>query len=179
LGFIFYSLIKKFLIGNTLVVLVSLFLGGIALLVLEHFYKKSPITHHSSPIIHHSSVISYRQAFLIGVFQSASMIPGVSRAAATIAGGMMVGLKRKTATEFSFLLAIPTMAAATGLDLLKVGFNFSQSELWILAVGFIGAFISAVIAVKFLINFVKTHTFNSFAIYRIVLALVYFLFYFK
>lgn len=180
LGFIFYGLIKKFLIGNTIVVLVSLFLGGLALLAVEYFYKnKSPLTNHYSPFTIHQSLITYRQALLIGVFQSISMVPGVSRAAATIAGGMLVGLKRKTATEFSFLLAIPTMAAATALDLLKVGFHFSLSELWILAVGFIGAFTSAIIAVRFLINFVKTHTLNSFAVYRIVLALVFLLFYFK
>jgi undecaprenyl-diphosphatase len=171
LGFIFYGIIKRLLIGNTMVVLVSLFLGGLALLALEYFYKNK------SPITHHSSTISYRQALLIGVFQTLSMIPGVSRAAATIAGGMLVGLKRKTATEFSFLLAIPTMAAATGLDLLKVGFNFTGQETMILIIGFAGAFISAILAVKFLINYVKTHTFNSFAIYRIVLALVFLLFY--
>lgn len=173
LGFIFFSFIKHYLIGNTVVVLVSLFLGGIALLILEHYYKENPKS------LERTENISYKQALLIGVFQSVSMVPGVSRAAATIAGGMLVGLKRKTATEFSFLLAIPTMAAATGLDLLKAGFNFSASEYWILAVGFIGAFISALIAVKFLINFVKNHTFNSFAFYRIVLALVFLLFYFR
>lgn len=173
LGFIFFSFIKQYLIGNTLVVLVSLFLGGIALLILEHYHKENPKN------LEKTEDISYKQALLIGVFQSVSMIPGVSRAAATIAGGMLVGLKRKTATEFSFLLAIPTMAAATGLDLLKVGFNFSSSELWILSVGFIGAFLSALVAVKFLINFVKSHTFNSFAVYRILLALVFLLFYFR
>jgi undecaprenyl-diphosphatase len=173
LGYIFYSLIKSFLIGNTLVVLASLFLGGVALLILEYYYKEDK---KSADKIEN---ISYKQAFQIGCFQVISMIPGVSRAAATIAGGMLVGLKRQAATEFSFLLAIPTMAAATGLDLLKVGFNFSGQEMLILAIGFIGAFVSALIAVKFLINFVKSHTFNSFAVYRILLALIFLLFYYK
>jgi undecaprenyl-diphosphatase len=98
------------------------------------------------------------------------MIPGVSRAAASIFGAMAVGIDRQTAVEFSFLLAIPTMLAATALDLLKNGFSFNASEYWLLTAGFIGAFITALFAVKAFLQFIKTNTFIPFAWYRIILA---------
>src|SRR3989338_5756800 len=111
-GFVFYKLVKEFLLGDARVVLCSLFLGGIFLIIFEKFYKAR------SRLSGDVSDISYRQAVLIGVFQAMAVIPGISRAAATIIGGLVVGLKRKTIVEFSFLLAVPTMLAATALDLL-------------------------------------------------------------
>lgn len=165
-GFFLYSFIKDILLGNTLVVLAALFLGGLALIFLEKYHKEKGTSEKLENI-------SYRNALIIGLFQSISVIPGVSRAAATIAGGMLVGLKRKTAVEFSFLLAIPTMFAATTLDILKSGFTFSQNELLLLVVGFLGAFLTAIVAVKFLLSFVQKHTFIPFAIYRIILALLF------
>jgi len=170
LGLVFYKIIKSFLLGNTMVTLWALFLGGIALIVIEKFYKEQP--HHLENI----EKLSYKNAILIGLAQSVSMIPGVSRAAATILGGLFVGLKRKAAVEFSFLLAIPTMAAATGLDLIKSEFSFTTSEWGLLAVGFVGAFITAILAVKYFLRFIEKHTFVAFGVYRIILAIVFFLF---
>ena len=166
LGFIFYSFIKHFLIGNLFVVVISLFFGGILMLVFEEVFRKKKG-------INTIENLSYKKSFLMGIIQSVSMIPGVSRAAATIYGGLGVGLDRKSAVEFSFLLAVPTMLAATVLDLLKVGFTFSGGEYSILAIGFIGAFVSATMTVKYLINYVKNHSFRIFAVYRILLAVVF------
>lgn len=167
LGFIFYDLIKEVLLGNLYVTLSALFIGGIVLIILEKMYKEKK--YHVESL----GNISLKQAFLIGVCQSVSMIPGVSRAAATIIGGMFLGLKRETATGFSFLLAIPTMTAATGFDLLKADLDFSSQEFLILGVGFIGSFITALLVVKFLTSYVKTHTFIPFGIYRIIMSIAF------
>ena len=172
LGFVLYKPVKHYLIGNSMVTLISLFLGGILLIILEKQYSNTK--RDLFPL----EKLSNKKAFLIGLFQSISMIPGVSRAAATIFGGMFMGLSRKQAVEFSFLLAIPTMFAATALDLLKSNFSFSGNEYLLLSIGFVGAFITAVISIKFLLNFVKTHTFIPFGIYRIILAVVFYIVYF-
>ena len=112
-GFILYPFIKGYLLGSSQVVVWSLFLGGIVLILFEKYHK--PTVHPASPAGRRSlSTVHY---FVIGLFQSISVIPGVSRAAATIIGGLLTGLKRETATEFSFLLAVPTMFAATSLDI--------------------------------------------------------------
>lgn len=167
IGFGLYKVIKMYLLGNTMVTLWALFLGGIALIIIEKFYKEQP--HHFETI----EKVSYKKVLLIGLAQSISMIPGVSRAAATILGGLFVGLKRKAAVEFSFFLAIPTMAAATGLDLVKTSFSFDSSEWTILAIGFVGAFITALFAVKYFLKYIEHHTFVAFGVYRILLALVF------
>ncbi len=110
--------------------------------------------------------------FLIGLAQSVAIIPGVSRAAATIIGGLILKLKRTAIVEFSFLLAIPTMAAATGLDLIKTGTQFSGDEWGWLAVGFIVSFLSALLAVRWLIGYISRNNFTAFGWYRIILAIV-------
>ena len=114
----------------------------------------------------------------IGLIQCLSMIPGTSRAAATIIGAMILGASRIVAVEFSFFLAIPTMLAATGYSLLKHASVVNVSEMIILAVGFITAFLVALAVIKFFISFIKYHDFKLFAYYRIVLGifvLIYFL----
>jgi len=169
IGFILFKLIKQFLLGNTAVTLWALLIGGIVLIIAEKLYKEQP--HHLDSI----EKLSPKKAMLIGLAQSISVIPGVSRSAATILGGLFVGLKRKPAVEFSFLLAIPTMIAATGLDLVKSNFSFSGQEWGVLAVGFVGAFVTALLAIKYFIQYVKNHTFIAFGIYRIILAIVFWL----
>lgn len=119
--------------------------------------------------------ISYGTSFLIGLFQAIAMIPGVSRSAATIVGGLILGLKRNAIVEFSFLLAVPTMLAATGLDLLKNAGGFSVEQLSCLSMGFVLSFVSALIGVKSLLRFIKNHTFIPFGIYRIVLVIAFWL----
>jgi undecaprenyl-diphosphatase len=104
------------------------------------------------------------------------MIPGTSRAAATIIGGVFNGLNRKQATEFSFLLAVPTMVAATGYDLLKTSADISGSELQLLGIGLVGAFISAWFAVRLFVKWVSTHGFAVFGYYRIVLGVLFLVF---
>jgi undecaprenyl-diphosphatase len=169
IGFLAYDTIKS-LLGQELVTVVALVVGGIILIVLELLYKEKE--HHTQKI----EDMSLRRSFLIGLFQSISMIPGVSRAGATILGGLFLGAKRKTAVEFSFLLAVPTMFAATGLDIMKTNFAFSPQEYILLAVGFVGSFIVAVLAVKTFLKFIQSHTFIPFGIYRIVAGLLYWIF---
>ncbi len=115
------------------------------------------------------------KAFVIGLFQSIAIIPGVSRSAATIVGGLFLGTKRKAAAEFSFILAVPTMLAATGLDLIKTNFSYSLNEWLILAAGFFGAFIVALISVKLFLKYVQHNNFIAFGIYRIVAAVLFYL----
>jgi undecaprenyl-diphosphatase len=121
--------------------------------------------------------ISMMQAFKIGCAQCLSLIPGVSRAAATIMGGMLTGLNRKTATEFSFYLAIPVIAAASLFDLLKNFQDLTMQDLPIFAIGFVTAFLSAYAVIKLFIRFVATHTFIVFAWYRIILGILVFIYF--
>lgn len=124
------------------------------------------------------STLPLPKAFTIGLFQAVAMIPGVSRSGATIIGGLLLGLERKTIVEFSFLLAIPTMLAATGFDLYKNASAFSSVDFTLLAVGFIAAFVSAFLAVKTFLRFIESHSFISFGVYRIAIAAAFFFFLF-
>jgi len=183
LGLLFYKMVKQYLLGNEAVVLWSLLLGGLALILFEFWHKdKSPLT---PPRIkcgagskggeqeREIESISYKNAFIVGLFQSIAMIPGVSRSAATIIGGLSLGLKRKTIVEFSFILAVPTMIAATGLDLFKNWQSFSANQWDFLAVGFLAAFLVALASIKFLLSFIKRYNFVPFGVYRIGLAIVF------
>lgn len=167
IGLVLYKIVKKFLLGNSDVVVWSLFLGGLFLIIFEllHREKKDSISAIES--------ISYKQAALIGVFQAVSVIPGVSRSAATIIGGLILGLRRDTIVEFSFLLAVPTMLAATILDLYKSANAFTQSQFTLLGIGFVTSFVVAIFAIKFLISYIKKHSFIPFGIYRIIVALLF------
>lgn len=168
-GFTLYPLIKNVLLGSSAITLNALFWGGIALIGVEWFLKRKKAEAKSQ------SEITYRQALLIGTFQSLSVIPGVSRAAATIVGGLLTGLDRVTATEFSFLLAIPTMFAATALDIYKSRGVLASGNLMTLATGTALSFVFALLAVKFLIGYVKKHDFTAFGIYRIILSALFWL----
>lgn len=173
IGFILGKFIKHFLVSNEFITLIALFIGGIILIVLELIYKEKD--HHADSI----EKITYKNAVLIGFCQALAVIPGVSRSAATIVGGLFLGTKRKTAVEFSFLLAIPTMLAATVFDLKDASFKFTSNEILLMALGFIGAFIFALIAVKFFLNFIKNHTFIPFGIYRIAVAIIFWFIFIK
>ena len=167
LGLIFYKIIKKVLLGSNTVVLCSLLIGGIFLILFELWHREKESASEEL------SDISYSKSFVIGLCQAVAMIPGVSRSAATIIGGLILGIKRKTIVEFSFFLSVPTMAAATGLDLMKSGGHFSLEEYILLLMGFISSFIVALLSIKWLIHFIKNHTFISFGIYRILLSLLF------
>lgn len=169
-GFALYSVIKKYLLGNETVVLIFLFVGGVALIIFELLHKE---TQQATENIEN---INYKQAALVGLAQSVAVIPGVSRSAATIVGGLMLGFKRQTIVEFSFLLAVPTMLAATGLDILKSYTAFSGADWGMLAAGFVTAFLVALLVIKFFLWFVRERTFIPFGVYRIILAVVFWIF---
>lgn len=169
LGLVLGKFIKHFLVSNEYITLAALFLGGAALIFLELIYKEKE--HHVDKIEN----ISYLSAAIIGLCQAIAVIPGVSRSAATIVSALFLGTKRKTAVEFSFLLAVPTMLAATVFDLKDANFSFSSSEIIFMTIGFVGSFITAVFAIRFLLEFIKNHTFIPFGIYRIILAVIFYL----
>ncbi len=170
LGFIFHKAVRQYFLGSSFTVVWAMFLGGIGLILIEW------LPNAEEKGIDQISGISWGRVVLIGVFQALAMVPGVSRSAATILGGLVLGLKRETAVEFSFLLAVPTMLAATGLDLARSAGNFSQEQLSFLGIGFLISFLVAVISIKFLLQFIKHHNFIPFGVYRIAAAMLFWMF---
>lgn len=169
IGFLAYDIIKHYLF-NAIVVSVSLIIGGIILIWIDSYIKSKESE------VADLDQIPYKNAFKIGLFQCLSMIPGTSRAAATIVGGVLNKLDKRQATEFSFLLAIPTMFAATGYDLLKTPIDFTSEQWKLLTIGLTIAGISAWIAVKIFLNIVDKYGFKPFGYYRIALGIIYLVF---
>lgn len=167
IGLAFYGVVKGFFFDNHLVSVYALLIGGLAIVLFEFFHKEKGAGSEEL------DRLSYKKAAAIGFFQSIAVIPGVSRAAATILGGMFLGLNRKSAIEFSFLLALPTMAGATGLDLIKSAGDFSNIDFLNLAVGFSISFLTALTGMKFLLRFIQNHNFTAFGFYRIIIALFF------
>jgi undecaprenyl-diphosphatase len=167
-GFVLYKLVKTYLIGNVGVTVGALFVGGIAMIVLEKLFEKGPLTADKQQLT--LADLPYFRCVVIGLVQSLAVIPGVSRSAATILAGMGVGLSRIEATEFSFLVATPTLLAASGWDLVKSGISFNNQQWLILGIGFVVAFVSAGVAVKWMMRYLKNHSLAIFGVYRIVLA---------
>jgi len=168
LGLAFHDKIKHYLF-SPLTVAWALIVGGLIILLIE---KNAPQP--DTPTVDN---MDWKHALKVGCAQALALIPGVSRAGATILGGMVFGLSRQAATEFSFFLAIPIMFAATGYDLLKSWHDLHASDLAVFAVGFITAFFSALLVVRGLLRYVAHHDFRAFAWYRIVfgvIVLVYF-----
>ncbi len=159
-GFIFKDQIKTLFIVE--VVAWMFIIGGIIFLVVEYFYEEKEW--HVSDV----EEVSYKQSLWIGFAQIFSLIPGTSRAGATIIGGLLAGLDRKTSMEFSFLLAIPVMAAVTGYDLLKHYQDFADANWGAFVAGFITAFIVAYLTIKLFLAFIQRFTFVTFGIYRII-----------
>ncbi|NCT00162.1 undecaprenyl-diphosphate phosphatase [Candidatus Parcubacteria bacterium] len=162
LGLLLYKVVKTYLLESLVVVGWSLLIGGMLIILIERFHKKNDETENSL------DTISYKQSFLLGLYQVIAMIPGVSRSGATIMGGLLSGIGRKQIVEFSFLLAIPTILGATGYDLLKTGLNFSNSELLAFAVGTVVSAITAWFAIKFFLRYISNHSFEIFGWYRII-----------
>lgn len=162
IGFFLYPFIKNNLLENIPLMAYALIIGGIIMIIFEYKKPTQKLEKH----------ISYYRALLIGFFQSLAIIPGVSRAGATIIGGQSLGISRKTIVEFSFLLAIPTMMAASGLDVIKSDFKFTTYEWSLLAVGFVTAFITALLAVRFFLRYIEKHSFSAFGWYRIIIGLL-------
>lgn len=176
IGLMAYKIAKQYLLGNTSVVLWALLLGGVVIILFELFFKENTTsTSNELDNSHDIATLSYRNCLIIGLFQSIAIIPGVSRSAATIIGGLLLGLRRKTIVEFSFLLAMPTMLAATGLDLFKNYKEFSGTHFDYLLVGFAVSFIVALLSIKFLLRYIKNHDFKAFGVYRIIIAILFWL----
>ena len=156
------------------VVAAMLVLYGVAFIVIERRQNQT----HRRTRIQSVELIDMRMALLIGLFQVLSPVPGTSRSGATILGGMLMGCSRAAAAEFSFYLAIPTMAGASLIKVLKFGLGFTMEELIVLGVGCVSAFVVSVIAIKTFIGYIKKHSFTAFGWYRIALGAlvaVYFL----
>lgn len=160
-GFLFYKTIKSLFGAES--VAIMLIIGGFIFLIVEYFRRN-----HDDKKDKTINDLTIKEALTIGLFQSLSMVPGTSRSGATMIGGLFAGLSRKSAAEFSFLLAIPTMFVATFYDLYKNRSEMIIDDYSLLAVGFVTAFVVAFFTVKAVMNFLTTHTFIVFGIYRII-----------
>jgi undecaprenyl-diphosphatase len=168
-GLLVYRTFKDLLLGNQQIVLWALLLGGVFLILFELRYKEKAG-------IEDVTKIPYKHCFLIGLIQSISVIPGVSRSAPTIIGGLALRMERETIVLFSFLLAVPTMVAASGYDLLNSYSEFSSGQIDLLLVGFATSFLVALPTIKFFLSYVRRHNLIPFGIYRVlVVALFFFL----
>lgn len=168
IGLLAYDIIKSYLF-NPAVVAVALIIGGIVLILID---KK--LVSKETQVVDLSQV-PIKNAMFIGFFQCLSMVPGTSRAAATIIGGVFNKFNKTQATEFSFLLAVPTMIAATGYDLYKTPVTFTNYEVLVLLIGMLVAFVSAFVAVKIFIKLVAAYGFKHYGYYRIAIGLIFLL----
>lgn len=160
---------KKF--NNWFVVAVMLIVYGVLFLVVEDYNEKRTVK------IHSIADITWKTALLIGIFQVLALIPGTSRSGATIIGGILLGASRTVAAEYTFFLAIPVMFGASLLKIVKFGFDFTSWELTILGVGTVVSFVVSILAIKFLMGYIKKHDFRAFGWYRIVLGIIVMLFF--
>jgi len=167
LGLMFGGWIKAHLFAPIPVAIV-LILGGFVIIWVERWQARNP----QAVRIRDVDDMNYRDALKLGMAQAVALIPGTSRSGATIIGGMLFGLSRKSATEFSFFLAVPTLVAAGAYDLLKNRALLSVSDIPLFVYGLLAAFLSALVVVRWLIRWVSHHTFNGFAYYRIVFGLL-------
>jgi len=168
-GLLFIKAIKA-LFFHPGVVVVTLIVGGFIMLWVERNRPASGVDPRATALT--LEQITWRQALVVGLCQCLAMVPGTSRSGSTIIGGMLAGIQRKTATEFSFFLAMPTMLAAALYDTYKHADLLSQQDMLAIVVGFISAFFSALFVVRAVLAFVSRHTYRVFAVYRIVLGVV-------
>ncbi|GIW63135.1 MAG: undecaprenyl-diphosphatase [Patescibacteria group bacterium] len=173
-GFLLYSVIKNVFFESLSLIALSLFVGGVLFLLVEYLvavnYIKLSLTKDS---------LSWSSAVIIGLAQSLAVVPGVSRAGAVILCMLMLGYKRKTAVEYSFLLSVPTIALASGYDLYKTAsyIKFARAEIFLILLGVVLSFVSAYFVIKLFLDFVKKHSLTVFGFYRIALAVLLWLFF--
>jgi len=168
IGFILYKLIKSFLLGNIWVEASALLIGGIVIILFERFNKIDESININESIEN----MTVRQLLILGITQALAVIPGVSRSGAVIIAGRAMKINRTLITEFSFLLAVPTMLSATLYDIYKSGFSFSSGDWGTIALGFIVSFIVAFIVIKWFLSYIRKHTFEIFGWYRIILGII-------
>ncbi|MBU6321586.1 MAG: undecaprenyl-diphosphate phosphatase [Patescibacteria group bacterium] len=170
IGLFVYPFFKSVLEGNEVVTLLALFFGGLLLIWFEKVLGRAE---DAAPEVAPRD-LSWTQAILVGFAQAVAIIPGVSRSGATIVGGLALGISRATIVEFSFLLAVPTMVAATGLSLYKDhAFAYTMHEWLALAVGTLAAFAVALAIVRWFLAYIRSHSFTAFGVYRVILSLVF------
>lgn len=190
IGLSLYQFIKNYLLDNLLTISLALLFGGIAIIFLEKYFKQrkekdlniaeKDISKDSENANENNNIkkasaladITYIKAIHIGLFQTLAVVPGVSRSAATIMGGLSLGISRQSIVEFSFLLALPTMAAATALDLYKSPPILDQSTLTVWLIGIIVSFITAILGIRFFLKYIKNNDFQIFGWYRLVIGLI-------
>ena len=186
IGLAFYKIVKTYLFESNLTVVLALAIGGILILLFDRREKRLMQIAEQNAVSQArvtgnmvapaqpapTEAITYKQAFWVGIAQSVAIIPGVSRSAATIIGGRLLGLSRMQIVEFSFLLAIPTMAAAAGLDILKNYKSILSGQFGLLLVGFIVSFVVALLAIRGFLSYIKKYSFSVFGWYRIAIAIV-------
>lgn len=165
IGLLFDDLLDTYLY-NHITVAITLIVYGVLFILVEFFNKKR------KPKVRKLTELSFKDAFFIGCFQALSLIPGTSRSGSTILGGIALGNSRRVASEFTFFLAVPAMLGASLLKIVKFGFAFTVTEFVILAVGMITAFAVSLVVIRFLMNYIKSHTFTAFGIYRILLGAI-------
>ena len=151
---------------TALVVAATLIFYGVMFLVVESYNKRR------TPRVREIERLDYKTAFIIGLFQVLSLVPGTSRSGATILGGILFGTSRYVAAEFTFFLAIPVMFGASFLKLVKFGWHYTGSEILILVVGMATAFVVSILSIKFLLRYIKNNDFKAFGWYRIVLGII-------
>lgn len=171
IGIIFNDLLDKYLY-NYITVAITLIVYGVLFIVVEQFNRSR------QPKVRKLTELSFKDSFLIGCFQALSLIPGTSRSGSTILGGIILGESRRVASEFTFFLAVPAMFGASLLKIIKFGFAFTVTEFVILVIGMITAFTVSLIVIRFLMNYIKKHTFTVFGIYRIILGAIVLITYF-
>lgn len=165
-GVLFDDFLEKYLL-NAYVVSTMLIIFGIGFIVIENSRKGK------HPRVYFTETITFRDAFLIGLFQLlAAVFPGTSRSGATILGALLLGISRYAATEFTFFLAIPVMFGASLLKVVKIGLAFSLTEYAVLGVGMLTAFLVSLLVIKFILNYIKRHDFKAFGYYRIILGIL-------
>lgn len=170
IGILFDDTIDKYFY-NSLTVSITLIIYGILFIVVENYRKNKKTT------INDLKEITPKLALYIGFFQLLALIPGTSRSGATILGGLLMGMDRSVAAEYTFFLAIPVMAGASFLKIIKFGFSFTSFELLVLLVGMLSAFIVSLLTIKYLLKYIKKHDFKAFGWYRIALGIIIILYF--
>lgn len=171
-GFAAYIALDEIFVDDVRIIAAALIVYGIAFIVIENWNKNR------TPKVMTLEEISYKDAFLIGLFQALSIVPGTSRSGSTIIGGLVIGVSRVAAAEFTFFLAVPVMVGMSALKILKFGFDFTSAQLVVLLLGCVVAFVVSILVIKFLMSYIKKKDFKIFGWYRIALgALVLLYFY--
>lgn len=165
IGLLFNDFMEKHFMTAP-VVAATLIFYGILFIIIENYNK------HRHPRVTELERLDYKTAFIVGLFQVLSLVPGTSRSGATIIGGLLFGTSRYVATEFTFFLAIPVMFGASFLKMVKFGFHYTGAEIIILVLGMVTAFIVSILSIKFLLSYIKTNDFKAFGWYRIALGIV-------